>query len=239
MNHKQEKFEKVFSDNFRPSALDSFVQKHESYRADVMSEMIANSGGTFVDFACGDGLFLKKVAMKFDVLIGFDISHKRVNTSKKKLARYHNKTKLFVHDLDNTLPLFDKTVDVAVCEASLGCLVAPDQFLKEVRRVLKDDGEFVVQIGNFAYILRRLQLLFGRLPKISSFPGFGDGGMLHYFTYSSLKDLLSTTGFEVVEQSNSGVLAKVRSFWPELLAADIIYRVKKKNDNETKSTVTS
>jgi hypothetical protein len=70
--------------------------------------------------------------------------------------------------------------------------------------------------------------MLGRLPKISSFKGFGDGGMLHYFTYDVLAELLVAQGFEITQATNSGVLAGLRKLWPSLLAPDIIYLATKK-----------
>lgn len=226
MSNKADQFETKYSDNYEPSTLEKFVKKYETFRADVISDLASGSHGTLLDLACGDGEYLWKNKQFYSRLIGIDIASNRVKNALKKFKNVKN-AKFIVHDLDVRLPLPDNSVDTAVCEASIGCLVRPDYFLTEVNRVLKKNGVFIVQIGNYAYFPRRIALLLGKLPKISSFSGFGDGGMLHYFTYNSLKELLITSNFTIEEVSNSGLLAKLRKIWPSLLAPDIIYKAVK------------
>ncbi len=228
MNHKKSLFESSFSDNFKPSLLEKLVIKFEKNRSDVISELIGEASGTLLDLACGDGNLLFKNSYKFKNLIGIDISEKRIRNAKSKLRDIKRNTKLFSHDLDTSIPLESSSVDVAVCEASIGCLVRPESFLKEVHRILKKDGIFIVQIGNYAFISRRIALLFGTLPKISSFKGFGDGGMLHYFTFNSLKELLIDNHFKILKMSNSGILSRIRMLLPSILSSDIIYKVARK-----------
>lgn len=225
---KNEKFEKKFGSDFKPNLLEQMVIKYEKHRSDVMSEFINKKYNTLVDLACGDGFFIKKNIHKFKHAIGFDIAKNRIIKAKHELKSYKKNVVLKAHDLDKGIPLKDESVDVAICEASIGCLNDPEFFVKEVHRVLKKNGRFILQIGNYAFISRRITLMLGNLPKISSFQGFGDGGMLHYFTFASLKELLENNGFVIKEKSNSGLFAKFRKIWPELLSSDIIYYATKK-----------
>jgi ubiquinone/menaquinone biosynthesis C-methylase UbiE len=224
---KQAAFETEFSDNFKPNWYQKIIMKYELYRDDVIVSLIPNKGKVVVDVPCGDGLLLAKVADRFDTLIGLDISTVRLKNAAKNLSAHARKLELQQHDVDTGLPFASNSVDVLTCNASIGCFVHPELFLDEVNRVLKKDGVFILQIGNYAFLLRRLALLFGYLPKISAFTGFGDGGMLHYFTYDSLAELLRQHNLVVTKTSNSGLLASVRKIWPSLLASDIIYQAVK------------
>jgi len=226
-NHKQEIFEKKFSDNYRPGLIEKLAKIFEKYRSDVMLSLIENKKGIFVDLACGNGDFIVQVSSYYRSLYGFDISKKRISNAKNKL-KDQKKIELKVKDLDEGIPVKSYSVNTVVCEASLAYFIRPDLLLEEVFRILKPGGEFIVQIGNYAYLTRRVALFFGNLPKISSFKGFGDGGMIHYFTYFSLKNLLEEKGFEITRKSNSGVFYGLRKIWPELLSSDIIYRAVKK-----------
>jgi ubiquinone/menaquinone biosynthesis C-methylase UbiE len=227
-NSKVETFVQDYGSNFQPSWLEKMIIKHELPRQKVIEKFLPSSGQVLVDLACGDGQFLAKQKTQFKTLIGFDISEVRIKKAKQLLKEASHRAVLKVVDLDEGIPLDDKTADVVVCEASLSCFIRPDKVIEEVHRVLKKNGVFIVQIGNYAYLTRRLALLAGNLPKISSFKGFGDGGMLHHFTYASLKELLEEKKFKVTAQANSGVGAQLRKIWPELLAADIIYQAQKK-----------
>lgn len=212
------------------SALERLVQRYEVSRTEVMAALLPAKTGTLLDLACGDGALLKRAAAKFRRVIGYDISAARLRRAELTLAAIGKRSpQVTLHscDLDQGIPLKSASVDAVTCEASLSCFQRPDLLLDEVHRVLKPHGVFVVQIANYAFLPRRLALLVGKLPKISSFTGFGDGGMFHHFTYQSLRELLREHGFHVRRQANSGVAAPVRQIWPSLLAGDIIYLAEK------------
>lgn len=224
MNNKKQIFEDVYSDNFKPNIIEKLIIRFEKNRSEVISSLLPQKSEVFLDLACGDGDLILKNHKKFSKLIGIDISNKRINNAKKKLKRISSKVKLISHDLDQGIPLLNESVNVIVCEASIAYLLRPEVFLSEVYRVLKKDGIFILQIGNYAFISRRVSLLLGRLPKISSFKGFGDGGMIHYFTFTSLKKLLNENNFKILVKTNSGIFSKLRMIWPSLLSSDIIYK---------------
>ncbi len=227
-NTKKTIFEKDFADNFQPNALERLIQMFEVRRSVVMSRLLPKKVSVLVDLACGDGTFLSQNATHFSRGYGFDISEKRIGNAKKALKEFGKKMIFKAYDLDKGIPLKSKSVDTVVCEASLSYFVRPDFVVKEIHRVLKKNGAFIVQIGNYAFLTRRVALLFGQLPKVSSFTGFGDGGMLHYFTYRSLRELLTEKGFDIEVETNSGVVASARKIWPELFAGDVIYKAVKR-----------
>lgn len=224
----QEIFETEFADNFQPNWLEKLVQRWETNRESVILSLLPDHGGILVDVPCGDGDLLLKASTRFKKLIGYDISRVRITNAKKLLAKTAGRVELSVQDVDQGLPLKANSVDALVCNAAIGCFVNPEAFLAEAHRVLKPKGTLIIQIGNYAYLTRRLALLMGSLPKISSFRGFGDGGMLHYFTYAVLAELITAQGFQITNQTNSGVAASLRRWWPSLLAPDIIYQAVKK-----------
>lgn len=223
--------EAVFNQKFTKykdfTVLEKFVRKFEVHRSDVIKKLMPHRGRVLLDLACGNGDFLFSQKARFKKLIGLDISSHRITETKKLFKANKNQLQTVIRDLDRGIPLGNSTVDVVVCEASLAYFMNPEFVIQEVHRVLKTNGIFIIQIGNYAFILRRLALLFGNLPKISSFKGFGDGGMIHYFTYQSLKDLLAENGFSVTHSECSGVLTQVRKILPSLLASDIIYKAVK------------
>ncbi len=222
---KKDIWEKKFSDNYKATFLTSLIKRFESYRQDVMISLLPEKGNVLLDLACGDGDLLFKVKDRFAKLVGFDIARNRIANAQKKLKGLNCILK--VTDLDNGIPLEKESIDVVVCEASLQYFYDVEFILKEIHRSLKKGGIFIVQVPNLAYLPRRLSLLLGSLPKTSSFSGFGDGGALHYFTYSELELLLNSIGFRIDEKTNSGVLANLRKIYQKLLAGDIILRVTK------------
>lgn len=223
---KKDIWEKKFSDNYKANFIEKLVKKYETYRQDEIIKLLPPRGNLLVDLACGDGNLMKAVQGKFKRLTGFDIAANRIKNARSK--QYTNNNVVFkVADLDNGIPLKSQSADVIVCEGSVGYFYDSEYFLREVNRVLKLNGVFVTQVANIAFLFRRLSLLIGKLPRTSAFKAYGDGGVLHYFTYSVFKELLSDHGFKVTHQTNSGIFPSLRKIWPSLLAGDMIFKAVK------------
>lgn len=225
---KSKIWEEQFSDNYKPGFVEKIVKSIEKYRQDVMIGMLPSSGKVILDLACGDGDFLRAVSNRFERLIGFDIARNRIENAIKKLKDiYGKKVVLKIVDLDHGIPLENGTIDTVVCEASLSYFSDIPFILAEVKRVLKKGGIFVFQVPNYAFLPRRVSLLLGNLPKTSNFPGYGDGGAKNYFTYDEIARLIKDAGLEIEDIGNSGVLHWVRKIRPQILAGDIIMKVRK------------
>jgi len=221
-------FETDFSDNFQPTWWERIIQQLEVNRKQVIINLCPNKINRVLDLACGNGELLKMLAKRSKKIIGFDISKKRLSNAKVSLKKHLKKLTLKQIDIDEKLPLTAKSVELVICEASLQYFARPQSVLFEISRILKPKGELILQVPNVSWGLNRIRVLFGKLPKTSSFPGIWDGGALHYFTHAKLKKALETAGFTIEVTSCSGILPQLRLFYPELLAADIIIKAKKK-----------
>lgn len=88
-----------------------------------------------------------------------------------------------------------------------------------------------MQVPNIAYLRRRINLLFGKLPVTSSPDNWKeigwDGGHLHYFTKKTFCRLLEECGFRIRKVIGSGLFAKFRNFYPSLLTGDICVKAQK------------
>lgn len=67
--------------------------------------------------------------------------------------------------------------------------------LKEIHRVLKLSGIFIMQVPNIAWILYRVQLLFGKLPTTGGVYLGADWEHLHNFAKITLCRLLTENRF--------------------------------------------
>jgi SAM-dependent methyltransferase len=114
--------------------------------------------------------------------------------------------------------------------ASLECSVYPPFVIKEIKRLLKPNGVFVVTVGNIAFLPRRFSLLVGKAPVIF---GLDDKGFewdrLHSFTCKGISELVKNEGLDVEILSCSGVFAKRRKIWISLLSGDVIIKARKKS----------
>jgi len=113
---------------------------------------------------------------------------------------------------------------VVSCIAVLEHVFNPPHIIEEVRRVLKREGIFIVQVPNIAWIPYRIQLLFGKYPKTGGVYLGADWEHLHIFTKTALYKLLAGKGFEIKSVSCSGIFAKYRKWWPSTLGGDLIVK---------------
>lgn len=95
-----------------------------------------------LDLGCGTGEILKLILQE-DIgkeLYGIDLSEQMLHVAKSKLPE---QVKLLLGDSE-TLPFSDNTFDVVYCNDSFHHYPAPMKVLKEVHRVLKPGGTFLM-----------------------------------------------------------------------------------------------
>jgi len=140
-------------------------------------------------------------------------------------------------DLEKGLPFESSRFDVVFAGEVIEHLVDTDNFLDEVRRVLKKDGFLVLTTPNIASAARRLLLLLGKNPHLEvsyKFPSKAVAGHLRYFTFDLLEKFLEYHNF-AVEVKTSDVVNLSNNISSEFLAdifptlgRSIIVKAKKK-----------
>ena len=117
-------------------------------------------------------------------------------------------------------------------------LTYPDNLLEKIKMVLKPDGRLYVSLPNVAFLPIRLRLLFGDFASAANglFKGTANGILhkdhLKFYTIQSAKDLLETTGFDVMKvKSNNGTpfVRLLGRLWPTLFAFQMVMDCKPKN----------
>jgi SAM-dependent methyltransferase len=198
-------------------------------RQQVVYDLLAK-GQRFLDVGCGDGYLVTMAKSKFDQVYGVDFCSAHIERAKKSIENILDKEKIFFlyHDVEKGLPFDNSFFDTISCVSVLEHIFSPPMLLDEIRRVLKDEGQFIVQVPNYAWLPWRLQLLFGRLPMTGGIDKFGiDWLHVHNFTESTLRRFLESKGFRVVCVATSGIFAKYRRWWLSVLSADIIMKATK------------
>lgn len=196
---------------------------------DVIISMM-KKGTSLLDVGCGDGLFCFKNKDKFDKIFGIDVSEFRIKNAKKNKLTKQNKKFIFrTGDMDSKLPFKSGNFDTVTLIAAFQYCYDPFFTLSEMRRVLKKGGVLYIQVTNMAWIIYRIQLLLGKqlFTSLAHFQTW-DGGILHYFTYSSLAGLINSSGFVVKKSTCSGLFRNLKLIYPSLLASDIIIEAIKK-----------
>ncbi|MDD5254395.1 MAG: class I SAM-dependent methyltransferase [Candidatus Nanoarchaeia archaeon] len=186
-----------------------------------------------LDVGCYDGYFAEKIKDMGNDVLGLDISEQAV-----KLCNQRG-IKCIEADLEERLPLKDKTFDVIYAGGIIEHVFDTDNFLKELNRILKYNGVLLLDTPNIAALNKRIKLLMGKNPDtdigIFSLNGKKSSGHIRYFTIKTLEKLLNRNGFSITEFKTDFILfnrfrlIKLGKLFPRL-GWTIIIRARK---NET------
>ena len=150
--------------------------------------------GTALDIGCADGAFLGQ--LRASRKYGIDIAPNR-----------HRPPDVHVVSLDvaaEPLPFEGDYFDVVYAGEILEHLLDTERFLREVARVLKPTGLFVLTTPNLCSLKNLYRWLRGRQLAWVDYKN-GQFGHLRYFSPESIRDLLAEAGFVVERVCSSGI----------------------------------
>lgn len=149
-----------------------------------------------LDIGCYDGhlaLLLKNCLRNCDAY-GIDIAKKTITLARKK--GIHAK----ICDIEKGINYESNLFDYVFAGEIIEHLYDTDFFLREVKRILKPEGIFIITTPNFVSLGRRLYYLFGKgmfMEQSFSLPK-NAAGHIRYFTFETLKQLLLLHKFEEI-----------------------------------------
>ncbi|QHU99000.1 class I SAM-dependent methyltransferase [Synechocystis sp. CACIAM 05] len=153
-------------------------------------------------------------------LIGIDIA---ISQNLQNLES--NKATFIESNANNNFPLANQSVDAVVAMMVMEHVFDPFHFCNEVSRILEKNGILFLNVPLITALKHRLSLLSGQMPVTSTPKWFEmrewDGGHLHYFTIPLLKKLLGLYSLKIIDIRGVGSFAKIKSLFPEFLAAEI------------------
>ncbi len=184
-------------------------------RANLIRELIGK-GKYILDLGCRDGT-LAKYFIEGNKVVGLDIDKEALHLCRDGLG-----IETVWHDANDNLPFQDASFDVVVAAELLEHIYYPPFLLKEIRRVLKNDGYFIGSVPNALYIKNRLKFFKGHLDT--------DFLELHSFSRSLLNCLLKpyfskTLIFPISGGRNLSkiILKKLVKIYPSLWAIDFVF----------------
>jgi methionine biosynthesis protein MetW len=211
-------------DWFHRFILDPMFYPTANPRSDVALKLLVNRGERLLDIGCWDGRLLEKIrdTALYNELRGVDIVEAGVDLARKKGFNAQ------VVDLNaGVIPFPDQYFDAVTMLAVLEHVFDPYSIIREVRRVLRPGGTFIIDVPNVASVTNRARILLGRIPVTSHDIGW-DGGHLHYFTKHALDHFLQSEGFEVLDRRTTGGSPHLREWWISLLGGELIYLCKRR-----------
>jgi len=186
---------------------DTFLHREQVCLSHLMKHMPAC--GTFVDLGCGTGWFLLAVQDTFPSVKTIGLEYSPDQVANKVSSRLDIRQA----DFCEPLPFEDSSVDTVYCGEIIEHLLNPDFFLKEVFRILKQNGQVVMTTPNLCAWHSRVLMLFGIQPICYEASaedariGFGPikklkrdslpVGHLRLFSLRAIVDILKCNGFVI------------------------------------------
>jgi|GEM_PF-689110 len=172
--------------------------------------------GSVLDIGCGDGLLMEYLKKRGLECAGVDISSQAISICAGRGLDCRQA------DITERLPFNNSSFDNVLLIDVLEHIFQPGEVLKEAYRVSR---KFVfISVPNFVSLPARFQVFLGRVPENNT----ARDGHVYWMTWRVILDLLTETGFKVVEtQPNTfwedvPIVCVVTTFlkrkWPSLFA---------------------
>lgn len=151
-----------------------------------------------IDLSAGVGLVGERIKNGYPAEI---ICNDITPTCLKILQKLGLQTVSFDLDDEQTpYPIEDGTFDAAISLATIEHLLHPDYFLRQVHRILSDDGYLYISTPNYASILYLPRLVLKGETFHNPLSGnertrYEFYGHVRYFTYKTLLEFVSSFGF--------------------------------------------
>ena len=131
-------------ERYLPWVDDSIINYEHLHRYRFATEL--TRGKKVLDLACGEGYGSFMLAEEANEVIGIDIDEA---TIKHASSRYEKENLRFIKGSITDIPIKEeKTFDVIVCFEALEHIKEHDELMREVKRLLKTDGIFIVSTPN-------------------------------------------------------------------------------------------
>jgi 2-polyprenyl-6-hydroxyphenyl methylase/3-demethylubiquinone-9 3-methyltransferase len=123
------------------------------YRLELILRCCEGRSGVLLEIGCGTAVHLAKLASTFSQLIGADISSGMVDAAWRRVhtSPYRDRIELRVDPAEELRTIDDASVDVVLCVGALEHMLDRDQAVRQVSRVLKSRGLFVLLTPNGRY----------------------------------------------------------------------------------------
>ncbi|MBP9691065.1 class I SAM-dependent methyltransferase [Candidatus Woesebacteria bacterium] len=171
----------------------------EEVRVRILLSFLPTSS-TILDLGCGDGFLMEVLQSAGHHVEGVEIAENAIKKARKKGFTVYD-----VSLVEKWAHVLKKKYAVVFGGEIIEHVFDTDQFLQEIRKVLKPHGMLILTTPNIASLARRVMLLLGMSPHIEVTARDYDAGHIRYFTRDTLKNLLEENGFEVLSLVSSAV----------------------------------
>lgn len=166
-----------------------------------------------LDIGCGNGKMTKEISSQFKKTIGIDLSKEGI----KQANKYSNKNLSFKNVDMKDLIEIEKKFDFITSFEVIEHQYLPDLFLKNISKLLKINGYFLVSTPFHGYIKNLLISLLNK--HDSHYNPMWRHGHIKFFSMKTFKKTLNNCGFKIIKHKFSG------RFYP--ISSSMIFLCKK------------
>ena len=174
--------------NYKGISINTSVNTHET-----VLNLISNSSNLrIVDIPCGSGAFISRLKDNgYNNVLAMDIEN---------ILEINHKD-FVVGDMTEILPMEDNSIDVLVCIDGIEHINRQFDFVKEVNRILKDGGEFIISTPNISSLRSRGKwLISGHHHKCNTPLDENNPNPLHHIgmiSFPEIRYIFHTNGFKI------------------------------------------
>jgi ubiquinone/menaquinone biosynthesis C-methylase UbiE len=167
---------------------------HTKRFSEVDKYLTGIKASRILDIGCHGGTFTNRIQRKFKnrKIYGIDISRNAIAYAQKKYQKID-----FLVAKAEKLPFKDKSFDFVTCFEVLEHVERPDKVIREILRVLKDDGNFLVIVPTENLLFRTIWAVWTKL---------GPGRIwkhthIQKFSNHNLDLILEHSGFRILKRN--------------------------------------
>ncbi len=169
-----------------------------------------------LDIGCNDGKLTNKYA-KFGDVVGIDINRQGLNRAIK-----NKKITYICSDISGIKKKYKSYFDVVIAGDIIEHIFDTDQFLDDIKYVLKYKGNLLLTTPNLASLGRRIFLLFGYNPFIEysiKLPNTDiNVGHIRYYTADDLKNQLQFNKYNIARLLGSKINLSTKIAIPHFIS---------------------
>ncbi len=170
------------------------------------------SDDTVLEIGCGSGNLLSRMAKRALLAMGVDISEASIDFAKQQCAGLNN-----VHFKVNSISkmeLPDSYYSKVVCQEVIEHLFKEeiDQLISKSYKALKPGGHFLITTPNYSSLWPLIEYIMDKL-KLS--PSMAGHQHVTKFNMNKLKNLLTSSQFQIIDAGGFNTLAPWVGFLPE------------------------
>lgn len=157
-------------------------------RIGIVTALIPDRGAKILDVGCNDGFISQYLRKDGNTIVGIEINEELASVAAKGRL-----DQIIIQDVEEPWQVKDKDFDVVHLGYLLEHAFDYDFIFEEAYRCLRDEGILIISVPNFAYILHRVELLLGKIPR-----WYQSRKHIRAWTKSWLSKILKEKGFKPI-----------------------------------------